>query len=40
MIVLVGNGLRQTLGIYSRPVVADLDISRQTFGLVISIQAL
>ena len=38
--MLVGNGLRQTFGIYSRPVVADLDISRQTFGLVIAIQAL
>ena len=40
MIVLVGNGLRQTFGIYARPGVADLDISRQTFGLVIAIQAL
>ena len=40
MIVLVANGLRQTFGIYLRPVVAGLDISRQAFGLVISIQAL
>ena len=40
VIVLVENGLRQTFGIFLRPVVAALDISRQTFGLVISIQAL
>ena len=40
MIALVANGLRQTFGIFLRPVVAALDISRQTFGLVIAIQAL
>ena len=40
MIVLVANGLRQTFGKFLRPVVANLDISRQTFGLVIAIQAL
>ena len=40
VIVLVENGLRQTFGIYLRPVVAGLDISQQAFGLVIAIQAL
>ena len=40
VIALVANGLRSTFGIFLRPVVAALDISRQTFGLVISIQAL
>ena len=40
MIALVANGLRQAFGIFLRLVVANLDISRQTFGLVIAIQAL
>ena len=40
VIVLVENGLRQTFGIYLRPVVAGLDISQQAFGLAIAIQAL
>ena len=40
MIALEANGLRSTFGIFLQPVVAALDISRQTFGLIISIQAL
>ena len=40
IIVLIANGFRQTFGIFLLPVVADLDISRQTFGLVVAIQAL
>ena len=39
-IVLIANGFRQTFGIFLLPVAADLDISRQAFGLVVAIQAL
>ena len=40
IIVLIANGFRQTFGIFLLPVAADLDISRQAFGLVVAIQAL
>ena len=40
VIVLIANGFRQTFGIFLLPVAADLDISRQAFGLVVAIQAL
>jgi predicted MFS family arabinose efflux permease len=40
LIVLVGNGLRLTFGIFLRPVSLDLEIGRQVFGLVIASQTL
>lgn len=39
-IVLVTGGLRQSFGVFLRPVTLDLDIGRQTFGLIIATQAL
>jgi len=40
LIVLATNGLRQTFGIFLRPISIDLDISRQMFGFVIAFQTL
>jgi len=40
LIVLATNGLRQTFGIFLRPIALDLDISRQMFGFVIAFQTL
>jgi MFS family permease len=40
LIVLIINGLRMTFGIFLRPISLDLDIGRQTFGLVIAFQTL
>ena len=40
LIVLVGNGLRLTFGIFLRPVSLDLEVGRQVFGLVIALQTL
>ena len=39
-IVLIGNGLRMSFGVFLRPVSLDLGIGRETFGLVIALQAL
>ena len=38
--VLIGNGLRLTFGVFLRPVSIDLEIGRETFGLMIAVQAL
>ena len=40
LIVLITNGLRMTFGVFLRPISLDLDIGRQTFGLVIALQIL
>ena len=40
VIVLVSGGLRQSFGIFLRPVTLDLAIGREVFGLVIAVQAL
>ena len=40
LIVLITNGLRMTFGVFLRPVSLDLEIGRQTFGLVIASQTL
>ena len=40
LVVLATNGLRQTFGIFLRPISIDLDISRQMFGFVIAFQTL
>ena len=40
LIVLIINGLRMTFGIFLRPISLDLDIGRQTFGLVTAFQTL
>lgn len=39
-IVMLAGGLRQSLGVFLAPVSADLGIGRETFGLVIAVQAL
>lgn len=39
-IVMIGGGLRQSFGVFLRPVALDLEIGRQLFGLVIATQAL
>jgi MFS family permease len=39
-VVLVGNGLRMSFGVFLRPISLDLGIGRETFGLVIALQAL
>jgi predicted MFS family arabinose efflux permease len=39
-IVLIGNGLRLTFGVFLRPISLDLNFGRETFGLVIALQAL
>lgn len=39
-IVLVTGGLRQSFGVFLKPISLDLDIGRQMFGLVIASQAL
>lgn len=40
LIVMIGGGLRQSFGVFLRPVSLDLDIGRELFGLVIAAQAL
>ncbi|MFT5392208.1 MAG: MFS family permease [Gammaproteobacteria bacterium] len=40
MIVFVAGGLRQSLGLFLRPVTLDLEVGRQVFGLVLALQAL
>ncbi len=40
LVVLIGNGLRLSFGIFLRPVSLELGIGRGTFGLVIALQAL
>jgi predicted MFS family arabinose efflux permease len=40
VIVMIGGGLRQSFGVFLRPVAIDLEIGRQLFGLVIAAQAL
>ena len=40
LIVLIGNGLRLTFGIFLRPISADLDFGRQVFGLMTASQTL
>ena len=40
LIVLVGGGLRQSFGVFLRPVSLDLEIGRELFGLVVAAQAL
>ena len=39
-IVIFGGGLRQTFGIYLRPISVDLELSRQFFGFILATQAL
>lgn len=39
-IVMIGGGLRQSFGVFLRPVALDLEIGRQLFGFVIAAQAL
>lgn len=40
VIVIISVGVRQSFGIFLRPLVADLNISRETFSLAIAIQQL
>ena len=40
VVVMIGGGLRQSFGVFLRPVSIDLEIGRQFFGLVIAAQAL
>ncbi|MEM8976731.1 MAG: MFS transporter [Pseudomonadota bacterium] len=40
LVVLIGNGLRLTFGVFLRPISFELEIGRETFGLVIATQAL
>lgn len=40
LVVLIGNGLRLSFGVFLRPVSLELGIGRETFGLVIALQAL
>ena len=40
LIMLAGNGLRLTFGVFLRPISMDLEIGRQIFGLVIAGQTL
>lgn len=40
LVVLIGNGLRLTFGVFLRPISIDLEIGRETFGLVIACQTL
>lgn len=40
IIVMIGGGLRQSFGVFLRPISLDLEIGRQFFGLVIAAQAL
>ena len=40
LIVLVSGGLRQSFGIFLAPVADGLAIGRETYGLVIALQAL
>ena len=40
VIVIISVGIRQSFGIFLRPLVADLNISRETFSLAIAIQQL
>jgi len=40
VIVLLAGGLRQSFGIFLKPISIDLDIGRQIFGLVVATQAL
>ena len=40
LIVLIGGGLRQSFGVFLRPVSLDLEIGRELFGLVVAAQAL
>jgi MFS family permease len=40
VIVLFAGGLRQSFGIFLKPISVDLDIGRQMFGLVVATQAL
>lgn len=39
-VVLIGNGLRLSFGVFLRPISLDLGIGRETFGLVVALQAL
>ena len=40
VIVMIGGGLRQSFGVFLRPVAFDMEIGRQFFGLVMAAQAL
>lgn len=40
VIVMVAGGLRQSFGIFLKPITTDLEIGRQVFGLVIAVQML
>ena len=40
VIIIISVGIRQSFGIFLRPLVADLNISRETFSLAIAIQQL
>ncbi|MDD9915181.1 MAG: MFS transporter [Rhodospirillaceae bacterium] len=40
LIVLIGGGLRQSFGVFLRPVSLDMGIGREAFGLVLAAQAL
>jgi MFS family permease len=40
IIVLIAGGLRQSFGVFLKPITLDLDIGRQVFGSAIAIQAL
>ncbi|MFK7805827.1 MAG: MFS transporter [Anaerolineae bacterium] len=40
VIIIISVGIRQSFGIFLKPLVADLDISRETFSLAIAIQQL
>ncbi len=40
VIVMIGGGLRQSFGVFLRPVAFDLEIGRQFFGFVLAAQAL
>lgn len=40
LVVLIGNGMRLTFGVFLLPISFDLEIDRETFGLVIACQTL
>ncbi len=40
LVVLIGNGLRLSFGVFLRPISFELGVGRETFGLVIALQAL
>ena len=40
IVITLGMGIRQSFGIFLKPVTADLEVGRQVFGLAIALQTL